>query len=288
MATGRLPPYNPNTPRTFVASRRIHASAAYFPPQSATPASSAARAIKPKPQYLASANGTPGSVTPYSGKKRGRPSKAELARREQETAELQAAAEGAISIGADGVVVAGKKRKEPESDEEIPARIEGQSMRGESAQMPAATMMQVTSATPALAAEGQQPSAKRGRGRPRKVRPEEQQAYEGALAMGHQDSPAQPQEHGKPQKHEPSPELGGEHLQGSERGSDDLVVSTEAAHQQVQAGRQGQVPQSDHSASSNGSGAVGHAHVEAENDATKFFQDLRQTGGHGGVAGTHV
>lgn len=148
-----LPAHNPNAPYTPGGSqsmRRAPAPGSFYAPST--------RVIKPKPQYGAN-GGTP--QQPYSGKKRGRPSKADLERRAQEAAAVADDGGMTISIGADGAVVAGQKRKMGEGDGEDEEHDLVQQAQGALA-MPAA-MMQV---------EGQ-PPVKRGRGRPRKIRPEE-------------------------------------------------------------------------------------------------------------------
>lgn len=203
-----LPPHNPNAPYTPGGSsssvRRSYAPSGGYH-------ASSTRIIKPRPQYP-SANGTPSA--PYSGKKRGRPSKADLERRAQEAA---TAAEGhdeggmGLTIGADGAVVAGQKRDREEGEEggehDLVSQAQG------ALAMPAAMMQ--------AGPEGQ-PPVKRGRGRPRKIRPEEQE-----MQMQHQQHEQQQHEHQQHAGHEQPQQQAQKHQHTPEQQTPDMIPGQE-------------------------------------------------------------
>lgn len=161
--TGEAPALAPRTPAGgVVAPRLIFASGARRRDESASDYLPSAktgtgRAIKPKPD----SNGTPTTTpkTPYSGKKRGRPSKAELAAR----AKAQAEAEGGAETGDKGNAV----------NEGVSTAAEGASSKRRKISTTESLSVDSPDALAGAAATGgpiQTPTpVKRGRGRPPKV-----------------------------------------------------------------------------------------------------------------------
>ena len=190
-----------------------------------------------------------------------------------------------ISIGADGAVVtavAGQKRKaegEPEEGSEEQSLVQqaqgALAQAGQAQAMPAANMI----------GEGGTP-VKRGRGRPRKIRPEEQQQH-GEHQAGQQQVEGQSQE--RQQQHY-TPDMG----QGSNSPERILVeqLQAEAAGQPRSHTPQYSPPESQ---TEQGTQQEGQQQPEDTNDAMRFFRGLNQqatanmggqTGGQGMAGGS--
>lgn len=190
-----------------------------------------------------------------------------------------------ISIGADGAVVAavaGQKRKaegEPEEGSEEQSLVQqaqgALAQAGQEQAMPAANMM----------GEGGTP-VKRGRGRPRKIRPEEQQQQQ-----QHEHQDVQQHVEGQEPSQNPSyaPAMGQAQDQGNNSPERIMVEQLQAEAQRSH------TPQYSPPESQTEQGTQQEQQPEDTNDAMRFFRGLNQqttanmggqTGGQGMAGGS--